>query len=560
MGANQSSNAGGSNTPGGGGRRATGEVKTCYYELLGIDRQASEDEIKKAYRKKALELHPDRNYGNVEATTKRFADVQSAYEVLSDPQERAWYDSHRDAILSNEDVVSGEHFEHNVRITTSDDIMRMFTNFRGKVDLTDSDTGFYTVLRRTFDTLAREEELACEWEGLDSIPYPSFGHADDAYDDVVRPFYAAWNGFATRKSFSWEDVYRYSEAPDRRVRRMMEKENKRFREEGIREFNDAVRSLIAFVKKRDPRFKLNTKNEAERQKLLRDTAIAQAARSRAANQAKQGQQESMPGWMKSSEVREPEIFDESEGAAQEQFECVVCKKSFKSENQYEAHERSRKHVRAVQHLKRQMQQEDSDLHLEELDETNAEQPDASNVVNSEDADSVPNLEAAFKQGGDISLSYDEPDQQPEVGSLNGSKEGPRKSSDDISGPIAANDSPESSSDNEHTTCGTLQERILNRLEETIHEDIDQLSETLASKSLNQDNDLSALPRMGKAKEKRAKKAAQKSTANAESEADFKCAACQAVFPSKTKLFNHIKDLGHAQLVSKPAKGGKGKKR
>lgn len=516
--------------------------------------------IKKAYRKKALELHPDRNYGNVEATTKQFADVQSAYEVLSDPQERAWYDSHRDAILRDEDDVSGQHYEHNVRITTADDIMRMFTEFRGKLDFTDSDTGFYTVLRRTFHALAREEELACEWEGLNPITYPSFGYAYDAYDGVVRPFYAAWSGFATRKTFSWEDIYRYSEAPDRRVRRMMEKENKRFRDEGIRQFNDAVRSLVAFVKRRDPRFKPNTQSEAERQKLLRDTAVAQAARSRAANQAKQAQQESMPGWMKPSEDQEPQVSDESEEAAQENFECVVCRKNFKSEKQYEAHEKSRKHVRAVQHLKRQMQQEDRGLHLEELDETSAQQPDASNVVESEEADVVPDVEAAFERRDGKDPLNGESDQQYEIERLDGSKASPRKSPDDRSGLIAADDSPESSPNDEYTRRERLEERILGRSEEAVHEDIDHLSETLASKSLNLDSDASEQPRMGKAKEKRAKKAAQKSTANAGTEAGFKCAACQAGFPSKTRLFSHIKDLGHAQPISKPAKGGKGKKR
>lgn len=486
--------------------------------------------------------------------------MQSAYEILSDPQEKAWYDSHRDAILRNEDDVLGEHFEHNVRITTADDIMRMFTTFRGKIDFTDSDTGFYTVLRRTFDALAREEELACEWEGLDPMTYPSFGHADDAYGEVVRPFYAAWNGFATKKSFSWEDVYHYSEAPDRRVRRMMEKENKRCREEGIREFNDAVRSLVAFVKKRDPRFKPNIHSEAERQKLLRDIAVGQAARSRAANQAKHAQQESVQGWMKTSELQDIEISDESEEAAQERVECVVCKKSFKSENQYEAHEKSRKHARAVQHLKRQMQQEDEVYHLEGPDETSAQQSDTSNVMKSEEVDVVPDAEAAVEQRDDNNLLNDESDQQSEVGGLEDSKQGPGKSPNDISSLVAADDSLESSSNDEYTTRARLQERILDSPEEAVHEDIEHLSETLASRSLNQDSDTSAQPKMGKAKEKRAKKATQKSTANARFEADFKCAACQAGFLSKTRLFNHIKDLGHAQPVSKPTKMGKGKKR
>jgi molecular chaperone DnaJ len=62
-----------------------------YYDVLGVDEDASEDEIKKAYRKKAMEYHPDRNPDDPEAE-KKFKEASEAYDVLSDPEQRQRYD------------------------------------------------------------------------------------------------------------------------------------------------------------------------------------------------------------------------------------------------------------------------------------------------------------------------------------------------------------------------------------------------------------------------------------------------------------------------------------
>lgn len=66
-------------------------AKRDYYEVLGVEKNASEDEIKKAYRKIAIKYHPDRNPGNKEAEEK-FKEAAEAYDVLHDPQKRQQYD------------------------------------------------------------------------------------------------------------------------------------------------------------------------------------------------------------------------------------------------------------------------------------------------------------------------------------------------------------------------------------------------------------------------------------------------------------------------------------
>ena len=61
------------------------------YATLGVDRKASDDDIKKAYRKLARQYHPDRNPGDKAAASK-FKDIQQAYDTLSDPEKRKLYD------------------------------------------------------------------------------------------------------------------------------------------------------------------------------------------------------------------------------------------------------------------------------------------------------------------------------------------------------------------------------------------------------------------------------------------------------------------------------------
>ena len=67
--------------------------KRDYYEVLGVDKNASADDIKKAYRKKAKQYHPDLNPGDKEAEAK-FKEANEAYEVLSDEQKKARYDQY----------------------------------------------------------------------------------------------------------------------------------------------------------------------------------------------------------------------------------------------------------------------------------------------------------------------------------------------------------------------------------------------------------------------------------------------------------------------------------
>jgi molecular chaperone DnaJ len=74
--------------------------KTDYYELLGVSKSASADELKKAYRKMAMQYHPDKNQGDA-AAEKKFKEISEAYDVLKDPDKKAAYDRYGHAAFEN---------------------------------------------------------------------------------------------------------------------------------------------------------------------------------------------------------------------------------------------------------------------------------------------------------------------------------------------------------------------------------------------------------------------------------------------------------------------------
>ncbi len=74
--------------------------KRCYYEVLEVSREASDEEIKKSYRKLAVQFHPDRNPGDEQASIQ-FKEVAEAYEILSDPERRQRYDRYGHAGLES---------------------------------------------------------------------------------------------------------------------------------------------------------------------------------------------------------------------------------------------------------------------------------------------------------------------------------------------------------------------------------------------------------------------------------------------------------------------------
>jgi curved DNA-binding protein CbpA len=71
---------------------AQAKEETDYYKILGVKRGATEDQVKKAFKKLAVRFHPDKNQDNPEEAKVKFQKIANAYETLSDPEKRRIYD------------------------------------------------------------------------------------------------------------------------------------------------------------------------------------------------------------------------------------------------------------------------------------------------------------------------------------------------------------------------------------------------------------------------------------------------------------------------------------
>ena len=201
----------------------------------------------------------DKNKEQADVAQERFQEVQNAWEVLSDPQERAWYDSHREQILrgdSHQAGASGDGGGGECPYPEHD-----FGHFCGKSAFKGFDGsahGYFAVYSGLFSKLAEEESQAYRRQKAtnkklkEPAAAPLFGGADTT-EDNVKAFYAQWCNFQTIKDFAWLDIYNPSSAPGRRIKRLMEAENEKRRKAARKEYVAQVRAVAEFVRDHDPR-------------------------------------------------------------------------------------------------------------------------------------------------------------------------------------------------------------------------------------------------------------------------------------------------------------------
>lgn len=326
-------------------------------------------------------------------------------------QERAWYDKNRERLMQGVEEEEEDELDIDAKCqyfkaggeaprATSmapgvgvSHLLRFHSPSIAK-DMSDSATSFYGTFRRLFERLAEEDRVAGAYPGEervgdmadawrdDAAMYPSFGHPDTPYMpggdnelQCVRAFYQFWGQFGSRKCFAWKDLHDTRHAKDRRMKRLLEKENKRARDAARREYNEAIQGLTAFLRRRDPRVKAHQAQQAAKQPQ-HDEMWRQAEAVKRHNE-KRAQAESFQAqsWQVTSEAEEVDDFssgasldEEADSGDEPMWECVACNKRFQTEAAWSNHERSKKHKKEVEQLKREMLEDDLVLDDEGLAE------------------------------------------------------------------------------------------------------------------------------------------------------------------------------------------------
>ncbi|CCE66160.1 hypothetical protein TPHA_0O01940 [Tetrapisispora phaffii CBS 4417] len=443
-------------------------MKTCYYELLDVEMTASDADLKKAYRRKALQYHPDKNINNIKEATDIFANIRTAYEILSDPQERVWYDSHKNQILNDEPIMEDGSYEVDSRVTgvTTEELM-MFFNSSLYTRFDDSPAGVFQIAGKIFSRLAKDEivngrklglpkfdkyvddhfeedintlgyKSACDKyikEENDTQLFPVFGYSTTEYEHL-KSFYKKWNSFNTLKTFSWKDEYMYSQTYDRRTKREISKINEKARKEARTEYNRTVIRFVGFMKKLDKRMKEGakeaTKKKVEMDKLKRQQQREQYLKEKKSQKTEfteQTWQEVNDDYWKEleknfDEFEESDVFTKEEDNTNQTekddkqdevvvYECIICQKLFKSEKQLNNHTQTNLHKKNMKEIRRELKNDSLELGLDEVSDIDDfssanEDPAETGISASMDMDKInEELEAIQKQLEDLDAITDD---------------------------------------------------------------------------------------------------------------------------------------------------------
>ncbi|CAD2109294.1 DnaJ protein, putative [Plasmodium vinckei] len=377
----------------------------CYYEILGVEKNATIEDIKKNYKKLILNYHPDKNSNRSEEELKRythiFRKIQESYECLIDEKRRKWYDVNRNKIIrgreEEEKEGDGTYSYSNYKVNIN--IWGYFNNncFSGYDD--NCEKGFYNVYRKLFEDIIKEENEELNKINKinknnkeNPINAPSFGNSQTCGKSIDE-FYEYWSNFSTVKKFDFFNEYLKSyEFENRHTRRNLKKESEKKSIKERKNYNENIRSLVQHLKQYDTRYlnrvvqiveekrkKNEEKENKKKQQLLeRKLLFEQTKKKWEEEQAAYYDEEDLSDHnqhkrefsfessqnnyessgnehsKRDSNLKRTDNIDDGEYQNDSNSEhsikqniiyrCEVCKKNFKTMKHYNSHEKSKKHI------------------------------------------------------------------------------------------------------------------------------------------------------------------------------------------------------------------------
>ena len=538
----------------------------------------------------ALKYHPDKNPDDPEGAKETFQIIQQAYDVLSDPQERAWYDNHREEILRGG---RGEQLQEE-----GIDLFQYFSSscYSGWGD---DENGFFGVFKEVFNTIASEDMEFMD-EQDEEFEVPSFGCANDTYEDVGAAFYNYWSGYCTPRTFSWKDKYDTRQAENRWMRRKMEQENKVVREAAKKERNTVVRNLVAFVRKRDKRVlahkklleekaeenkrktqDFQKKQRQERKKLFEASGGAQGfGMSGLEDQLKQLEGQYTDSEDDEEEMREEENEEDLEDL--DELYCVACDKLCKSLAAKENHETSKKHKENMAKLIEEMKEEEEEAVSGEEEGSENDSDEVGKEEEEEEEEEVKceicdesfksldarskhesskkhrkNLKQQEKKSNNVKVKVDKPEEESKPSKKSKGKKSKNKKKDE--GEFVAENVIEGS-ENEEATENNAEAEIESespsnyagvkkkekmQSSEISDEDTNDIDQNEGTNE--EDSEEEELVKAKESKKKKKSKGGSKHQENEKEDLDegpsrgsLTCAQCNGSFPSKNKLYAHLK--------------------
>ena len=338
----------------------------------------------------------------------------------------------------------------------------------------------------------------------------------------------------------------------------MDDENKKARKSAKKEYNDIVRQLAAFVKKRDRRIAKHQAEEAER-KAQKQAELDERRKREKEERLQRARQYDDTAFVQEGVLEEES--EEEEEEVRESWYCVACNKNFRSAKQLNNHEKSKKHIQRAAAL-RKMLEEDEEISIEKDSAEDEEQ----NVVipegeRDEEGQGVEEIESVGQSNVDERVEdEDKTDEEEET----------EEDEDDILLRMMASAKKSPESESEESEAEVEIHSIEQKMADTLHvedegEDQDHVEDededdillrmmASAKKGKQPEESLSEediepvrhVKNPSKAKKKgrsrKEKKVAQDPEHNA-----LQCSTCERIFESRNQLFKHIKKTNHAAL-------------